>query len=266
VFVCFTLSQAGIVRHWLASHEPGWRWRAALNGVGAAATGVVAGVQVLTKFTEGAWIVVIIIPLIIVLLRKIHRHYQLFHAGDQVHRSRAPHVPPPHRGRSGERHHEADGGGAGVRDDDLRGRARAVRGGRAGRHGALVRTVEGWDIGVDLTVVPSPYRSVLRPIVGYVTGLIERGEADLVTVVVPEIVPREWWEHLLHNKTALFIRTAFLFKPNVVVTAVPYLLGRAARLSDLVRQDEFWDGDAEEREVLASTAASAPHVVRTGGN
>jgi hypothetical protein len=83
---------------------------------------------------------------------------------------------------------------------------------------------------------------------------------------LPEIVPRKWWEHLLHNKTALFIRTAFLFKPNVVVTAVPYLLGRAARLSDRVRHDEFLDGEAQEREVLASTGASPPYVVRAGGD
>jgi hypothetical protein len=98
-----------------------------------------------------------------------------------------------------------------------------------------------WDIGVELTVLPSPYRSVLKPIVAYVKALARRGEADLVTIVVPEIVPRKWWEHLLHNKTALYIRTAFLFRPNVVVTAVPYLLGNSARLSDLLSHDERLD-------------------------
>ena len=66
-----------------------------------------------------------------------------------------------------------------------------------------------WDIGVDMTVIPSPYRSVLRPLVDYVDGMVERGEADLVTIVVPEIVPRSWWGHLLHNKTALFIARHF---------------------------------------------------------
>ena len=74
--------------------------------------------------------------------------------------------------------------------------------------------------------------------VEYVNGLAERGETDLVTIVVPEIVPRHWWEHLLHNKTSLFIRTAFLFRPNVVVTAVPYLVGHAVRLSDVAHYDE----------------------------
>ena len=73
------------------------------------------------------------------------------------------------------------------------------------------------------------------------TGLGSQAEADLVTVVIPEIVPRKWWEHLLHNKTALFIKAAFLFKPNVIVTSVPYLIGHAARLRDLMRHDELLD-------------------------
>ena len=98
-----------------------------------------------------------------------------------------------------------------------------------------------WDIGVELTIIPSPYRSIIRPLVDYVNGLGERSEADLVTVVVPEIVPRSRLGHLLHNKTSLFIRTAFLFRPNVVVTAVPYRIGRAARLRDVRNHDESLD-------------------------
>ena len=78
VFVCFTLSQAGMVRHWFKSKDRGWRRRAVLNGLGAVATAVVAIIQVVTKFAHGAWIVVLIIPLIIALLQKIHRHYAIF--------------------------------------------------------------------------------------------------------------------------------------------------------------------------------------------
>jgi len=120
----------------------------------------------------------------------------------------------------------------------------------------LVADWKAWDIGVDLVVIPSPYRSVLRPIVDYVRALTHDGDADLVTVVVSEIVPRKWWEHLLHNKTALYIRTAFLFRPNVVVTAVPYLLGHSARLSDLMSHDETLDeenGIASRAPVIAET-------------
>jgi len=87
-------------------------------------------------------------------------------------------------------------------------------------------------------VIPSPYRSVLRPLVEYVDNLRLVMPGELVTVVVPEIVPKRWWEHLLHNKTAFYIRTAFLFRPNVVVTTVPLLLGHAYRLRDLFEHDD----------------------------
>jgi hypothetical protein len=76
-------------------------------------------------------------------------------------------------------------------------------------------------------------------------GIEKRNEADLVSVVVPEIVPTRWWEHMLHNKTALYIRTAFLFRPNVVVIAVPYQLGRSARLRELMYRDEDVFGAAK---------------------
>jgi hypothetical protein len=107
---------------------------------------------------------------------------------------------------------------------------------------------EAWDIGVDLEVLPSPYRSVLRPLVEHVDRLQRSGTTDLVTIVVPEVVPRRWWEHLLHNKTALYIRAAFLFRPNVVVTSVPFLVGHAARLRDRLDRDDDLDG-AEAPEV-----------------
>jgi hypothetical protein len=97
---------------------------------------------------------------------------------------------------------------------------------------------EEWDIGIPLVVIPSPYRSILRPLVEYVESLRMILPGELVTVVVPEIVPKKWWEHLLHNKTAFYIRTAFLFKPNVVVTTVPFLLGHAYRLRDLFEHDD----------------------------
>jgi len=102
---------------------------------------------------------------------------------------------------------------------------------------------DSWEIGVPLEIVPSPYRSVLRPLVRYVDGLTSSGATDLVSIVVPEIVPRRWWEHLLHNKTALFIRTAFLLRPNVIVIAVPFHVGHAHRLRDLFDYDELLDDD-----------------------
>jgi len=87
------------------------------------------------------------------------------------------------------------------------------------------REWDRWDIGYELEILPSPYRSIVRPLVNYVLHLQDETPGALITVVTPELVPRHWWEYLLHNKTALYIRTAFVFKPNVVVVAVPYLLG-----------------------------------------
>ena len=244
VFLCFTLSQAGMVVHWRATKEAGWQWRAALNGVGALATGIVTVIQVVTKFEAGGWIVVVLIPLIIWMLVGIHRHYETF-SREVAFTGQAPllflhHTVVVPVGAIT----KASAGAlvyATAISEDVRAAYIEVD------HSATERFREQWaqwDIGVDLAVLPSPFRSVLRPLVDYVNGLLAVGETDLVTVVVPEVVPHHWWEHLLHNKTALYIRTAFLFRPNVVVTSVPYLVGRAGRLRDVLERDEDLDDAA----------------------
>ena len=111
---------------------------------------------------------------------------------------------------------------------------------------------EAWDIGVPLEIIPSPYRSVLKPLIEFVDSMSMVSPGQLVTIIVPEIVPRHWWEHLLHNKTALYIRTAFLFKPNVVVIAIPYLVGHAYRLRDRLDLEEAF----EDEESFTAHAAS----------
>jgi hypothetical protein len=221
--------------------DAGWLRRATLNGLGALATAAVAIIQVVTKFAHGAWIVVLIIPLIIALLQKIHRHYAIF-SEEVRYTGHAPlmflhhTVVVPVNGIT-----KATAGAlvyATTISEDVRALVVNVDDAASNK---LREEWEAWDIGVDLVILASPYRSILRPIVNYVVGLGIRGDADLVTVVIPEVVPRKWWEHLLHNKTALFIKAAFLFKPNVIVTSVPYLLGHAARVRDMIRHDEFLD-------------------------
>jgi len=252
VFICFTLSQAGMVVHWYRVRGPHWHARAFLNGAGAIATGLVSIVQIWTKFTHGAWIIVIIIPLIIIMLRGIHQHY--IHFSQEVKfDGHAPIMPL---------HHTVVVPCAGITkavagalvyattiSDDVRAVAVDVEPPVTER---LRKDWEEWDVGVPLVVLDSPYRSVLRPLVNYVESLRLSEPGELVTVVVPEIVPSKWWQHLLHNKTALYIRTAFLFKPNVVVTSVPYHLGSAARLSELLTHDELMD---EERMLEAKAPA-----------
>jgi amino acid transporter len=260
VFVCFTLSQAGMVMHWWRIRDPGWKARATLNGIGAAATALVSVVQVVTKFTHGAWIVVLVIPLIIVVLRRIHQHYERFNR-EVAYNGQAPLMFLHHTVLVPVNGITKPAAGALVYATTISEDVRAIYVEVDPDTSAeLQRRWDEWDIGVELVVLPSPYRSVLRPLVDYVNGLIERGEGDLVTLVVPEIVPRSWLGHLLHNKTALFIRTAFLFRPNVVVTAVPYLIGRAVRLRDRISHDERLD---DEDEALVETpATSAIHVAR----
>jgi amino acid transporter len=248
VFICFTLSQAGMVVHWLRTGEPGWRWKATLNGVGALATGIVSILQIVTKFIEGAWIVVLIIPLIIVLLRKIHRHYLQF--ADEIRfTGQSPITPLHHTVVVPVNGITKASAGALVYATTISDEVVAVYVEVDERVTARMRADwEEWDIGVPLVVIPSPYRSVLRPLVEYVESLRMVTPGELVTVVVPEIVPKKWWEHLLHNKTALYIRTAFLFKPNVVVTTVPFLLGHAYRLRDLIEHDDQIEETEESSE------------------
>ncbi|HXB24399.1 MAG TPA: APC family permease [Gemmatimonadaceae bacterium] len=241
VFVCFTLSQAGMVVHWFKCREPGWQWRAALNGLGATATGIVSIIQVWTKFTTGAWIVVLIIPALVGMLIAIHRHYVRFAEaikfdGRSVIQPLRHVVVVPINGIS------KATAGALVYATTISTDVRAVYVEVDPKSTEAVRKEwEQWDIGVDLVVVPSPYRSIIRPLVKYVDELRCDTVGELVSVVVPEIVPKHWWEHLLHNKTALYIRTAFLFRPNVVVVAVPFHLGKAARIRDLIHHDEMLD-------------------------
>jgi amino acid transporter len=244
VFVCFTLSQLGMVVHWLRSHAPGWHWRAALNGLGATATALVALVQIGTKLTEGGWIVCLIIPLIIFTLVKIHHHYLQF-AEDIKFNGQTPILPLHHTVVVPVNGITKATAGALVYATTISDEVVATYVEVDKRETpVLERAWEEWDIGVPLVVLPSPFRSVLRPLVDYVENLRMVTPGELVTIVVPEVVPRRWWEHFLHNKTALYIRTAFLFKPNVVVTSVPFLLGHSYRFRDRIEHDDALDEPA----------------------
>ena len=176
VFVCFTLSQAGMVMHWLRTKEEGWRWRAALNGVGAVATAIVSVIQIVTKFAAGAWIVALIIPLFILLLQSIHTHYRRF-AIDIAFRGRSPILPHEHTVVVPISAVNKATAAALVYATTLSRNVRAI-------HievdpkatPKLEREWDRWDIGYELEIVPSPYRSVVRPIVDYVMQL-QRGNA-----------------------------------------------------------------------------------------
>jgi hypothetical protein len=228
VFISFTLSQGGMVRRWLRLREKGWRWRVWVNGVGAVVTGIVLLTLAVTKFLEGAWIVVVVIPLLVVTFMVMHRHYEEV----AVELSLGGLERPP------EFQHTV----LVLIGDVHRGVVRAVQYAKTLAPAATVRAVyvetdpahtsrleekwTKWGLAVPLVVLTSPYRSLLRPLLDYLDQIQSRGDDQMVTIVLPEFLPRRWWQHILHNQTALLVKGALLFRKNTVVADVPYLLKR----------------------------------------
>ena len=229
VFISFTLSQSGMVRHWMRDRQPGWRHRAIINGTGAVATGIVTVVIGATKFTHGAWIVVLVIPTLVATFMAMRRHYDDV-AGQLSLEGLA--APPELR-------HTV----LIIVGDLHRGVVRAVQYAKTlAAPTVAVRAVfvetdpaktakleEKWTrygLGVPLVILNSPCRSLLRPLVEYLDALQAQGDDHMVTVVIPEFLPSKWWQHVLHNQTALLIKGTLLFRKNTVVVDVPYLLKR----------------------------------------
>jgi len=224
VFVSFTLSQAGMVLHWWREGGAGWRTSAAINGAGALVTGVVLIVVAITKAAEGAWIILLLIPLNVVLFRVTRRHYdivasQLTLRGWQRRARRHNTVLVPISGI------QRAVVGAVDYARTLSSDVRAIYVNldtSATEH--LKREWEQWGDGVPLVVLQSPYRSLMEPLLDYIERVSAEQPEGYVTIVLPEFVPARWWHHLFHNQRALLIKGALLFKPNTVVTSVPFHL------------------------------------------
>jgi amino acid transporter len=226
VFVSFTLSQAGMVLHWRREGGPGWSTNAAINGAGALVTGVVLMVVAITKATEGAWIILLLIPLNVVLFRITRHHYdvvasQLTLRGWQRRRKRHNTVLVPISGIQRAVVEAIDY--ARTLSADVRAVYVNIDPSTT-EH--LKRDWEKWEDGVPLVVLQSPYRSLMEPLLEYIEQASAERPDDYVTVVLPEFVPAQWWHHLFHNQRALLIKGALLFKPNTVVTSVPFHLRR----------------------------------------
>ncbi len=225
VFTSFTLSQTGMVRYHLRERTPRWRARVLANGAGALTTGMVLAVVLVSKFTIGAWIPVVIIPTLILLFRGIHRHYSRVRARLEV----PPGWRPPRM------NHTVVVLVGGVHRGVLE--ALAYARSLAPNHLVPVTVVsdqeeqdaieKAWakyDLHEALDIVYSPYRELSRPILRFLDDIDARWDNDIVTVLIPEVVVRRWWEQLLHNQTALFLKGRLLFRKGVVVTSVPYHL------------------------------------------
>ncbi|WP_030195984.1 APC family permease [Streptomyces sp. NRRL S-87] len=237
VFVSFTLSQAGMVRHWRrelarpttpAAERVHIHRRMAINAVGAAMTALVLVIVLITKFTHGAWLVVIAMPLLFLGMKGVRRHY------DRVRQQVA--VPAEVKPREPLRYHmvvlvsnvhaptlKALGFAQGLRPTTLT----ALTAAADEDAEALRRKWESHDLGVPLRILHSPYREVVGPIVAHVQEMAAEDPGGVVSVVIPEYVVGHWWEQPLHNQNALRLKARLLFTPGVTVIDVPYLLESA---------------------------------------
>jgi hypothetical protein len=226
VFISFTLSQTGMVIHWRRLREPGWRTSALVNGIGALATGSVLVIVAITKATEGAWIIILLIPVLVAVFKATRRHY--VHVAAQLSLKGWQGEGPQHSTvlvPIGGVHRSVLQAAAYARSLSQDVRALFVDTDAS----ATERVRADWDKwggGIRLDILESPYRSLMEPLLEYIDQLQAEHPNDYVTVILPEFVPARWWQHLLHNQNALLIKGALLFRPRVVVTSVPFHLKR----------------------------------------
>ncbi len=231
VFIDFTISQSGMVRHWLATREQGWRYRLAINATGAVLTLVIAVVVTSVKFTSGAWFVVILIPTLVAIMLFIHRQYEgqadelavrddlVF---DRPHRDQRVVIPVNGINRSVVQ--AVMFGKSLASDPSLLQAVFVTTEVEVGEH-----LREQWERqlpGVPLVVVESPYRALVGPVVTYL-DVLERAwppdkEAPTTIVVLPEYVARHWWDRLLYNQAAKRLKRALVGREHTVIADVPY--------------------------------------------
>ncbi|HZT09090.1 MAG TPA: APC family permease [Chloroflexota bacterium] len=232
VFTAFTLSQASMVRRWWTRREPGWHRSMIINGIGATATGIVAIVIASAKFAHGAWIVLVLVPILVMIMRAVNRHYSavaeqlaIEDGGEEelaaIAEPTKPAVIVPVAGLDRATAHTIAVArslsptitAVHVTDDPEEGQE-------------LQRRWEETIKDVPLLVLDSPYRSLVTPLLAFVDAVRQRPGTGTVLVVLSEYVPRHFWEYPLHNQSALRLKTALFFRPNTAVMDVPYHLER----------------------------------------
>lgn len=240
VFVSFVLSQSGMIRHWnrllRTETDPVQRRRMRrsqmINSFGLFMTASVLVIVLITKFTKGAWIAIAAMAAIYVLMTAIRKHYDRVaeelqeqevdavlpsrnHAIILVSKLHLPTMRAIAYARA-TRPDVLEGVTVNVDDEDTR---------------ALVAKWDAEDLPLPLKVLESPYREITRPLLGYVKRIRRDSPRDVVTVFIPEYVVGHWWEQLLHNQSALRLKSRLLFQPGVMVTSVPWQLESSQRVS-----------------------------------
>ena len=221
VFMAFTLSQAGMVVHHRKERESGWRWGMAVNGIGTVATAVVLLVVMITKFTIGAWVPIVVIPLVMSMLWVTHKHYVKVANMLRV----EPEWQPATRGNttvvlvSGVHRSslEAIAFAKRLRPDNLV--CATVCDEEQAEH--IRQDWLRFDVDAQLEVVDSPYRELTGPLLRFLDEVSARHPNDNMTVILPELVVDRWWGNLLHNQSALALKARLLFRPRTIVISVP---------------------------------------------
>jgi amino acid transporter len=255
VFTSFTLSQSGMVRHHLRLREPGWQRSVAVNSVGAAATFVVMLIVAITKFTKGAWVPIVVVPIVITLFKAINRHYRSVGEGLRI----EPHELPPqpsvhtfvvlvgrvHRGvaeaiqyaRSLTPHHIV---ALHIAEEGV-------------DHAEVERDWARFGFPIPLDIVDSPYRELTAPVSRYLDRLDARWANDRLTVVIPEfVVGVKSVSNLLHGQNGLALKLSLLSRPNTAVISVPFHVGATAKHG----ADPDLDGNVDVPKKLPRTAPS----------
>ncbi len=227
VFLSFTMSQWGMVVHHLRLREPHWHLSLVLNGIGACVTGIVLIVITATKFTHGAWIVVVLIPILAFWFRQTREHYRK--VGVQLALTQDVDFTKPIK-------HVVVLPISGIH----KGVVDAIKYAKSISNDVRIVSVDldseatqrlrsSWEklhTGLELVILKSPYRSVVSPIIHYIRAVDKESHDDMLTVVIPEFVAARWWHNIFHNQTAFLIRTALMFEARKVVTSVRYHLKR----------------------------------------
>jgi amino acid transporter len=248
VFVSFTLSQIGMVRHWTrllrTESDVAVRGRMMrsriINAIGLTCTGTVLVVVVVTKFLAGAWIAILAMAALFVIMRMIRKHYDTVARELEEQAAQSEDIVLPSRNHAivlvSKLHlptMRALAYARATRPDMLEAITVSVDDGETRE---LVHKWEDSDISVPLKVIASPYREITRPVLDYVKRVSRESPRTVVTVFIPEYVVGHWWEQVLHNQSALRLKGRLLFEPNVMVTSVPWQLSSSERLKTLEPQ------------------------------
>ncbi|MHB1681308.1 MAG: APC family permease [Bacilli bacterium] len=226
VFLSFTLAQSGLVKRWALTKPDGWLWRGALNTFGAFLSATVTVVFSVAKFTQGAWIVLIVLPLLIYWGLKVRKHYTA--VADDLRIDMTKIRPSAHKTIvivpiAGVNRVVANTLSYALSISDQ------VIAFYVGFEDDAILHMEDkweqWNTGVRLVTARSQYRSIVRPLMRFLATIENwEGEPDHVIVAIPQFIAKHWWQNLLHNQTSLMLRTILLYRKDIVVTTVPYHL------------------------------------------